>query len=249
MDGRADRGLALITSSAPLAISGGAGPRSGRTGRRTSACGAERKVLVRASRECRPPPSAHRLRADVSSKVPRAPTRHRAGKPRDTPIEFSTGSQSSLDLATQQTQLLGTTSGIRQQRDRLHIAHPCGAFLAVWVAIITFIVSRTNAAGSRAAAVRLLGRRRRVVRGSDSGSGGCGGAAAVAVAEDAVADLTTRTQHFGEPFFLQWNITTAAISRAPTATRRAVAELTGQQLLAVLDDFSAFLAGSAGTAA
>lgn len=59
-----------------------------------------------------------------------------------------------------------------------------------------------------------------------------------------MADLTTRTHHFGEPFFLQWNITDHCNLACSHCYRdEPVAELTRRQLIALLDDFSAFLGG------
>jgi AdoMet-dependent heme synthase len=64
----------------------------------------------------------------------------------------------------------------------------------------------------------------------------------VADAEVVVAEPTGRTQHFGEPFFLQWNITDRCNLDCSHCYRdEPVAELGRDELLRVLDNFEAFL--------
>lgn len=71
-------------------------------------------------------------------------------------------------------------------------------------------------------------------------------AVAVAVAAEdvvvAVADTPVRSEHFGEPFFLQWNITDSCnLSCSHCYRDEPVTDLTRPELTRVLDDFSAFL--------
>jgi radical SAM protein with 4Fe4S-binding SPASM domain len=60
--------------------------------------------------------------------------------------------------------------------------------------------------------------------------------------EAAVAEKTKRRPHFGEPFFLQWNITDRCNLACEHCYREEpVDELDREQLLRVLDNFEAFL--------